>query len=519
MEALSRVVARNTAFNIAGRFWFSLVSFVLTPYIIHRIGIDRYGILAISGAITGYAALFDLGIGSSFARFIAAFRASREPAKIGEVIGIGLVFYAVVGIAVVAAAFFILNPLIALFKIPVALHDEAYIVFLAGFAIFAVANVGSVFVAVQVGLQRMDLMNAVGMAVSCVNIAGTVFVLRKGFGLIGLMANNAVIIALGVAINIAIACILVPDVLTKAFTFSRSLFAQLFSFGWRMQLARVSGLVTTQIDKILIASFLSVGLVSYFQLGSSVVTYAAALSGLLTSSLMPAFTDIDIRDGRDRLSGIYLRSTRYLSFAVVPLFLFLFIFASPVMTVWLSYPCPEAASVIRILAAGWMINTIAQVAGALCVAINKPQFMARGSLIIVLVNLFGSALLIKLFGFSGAAWGSAIAMTAGTLYFLVQIHRALGLSLAELGGAIGPCLAGGCIAGAAALAAGALLQFDPARSPRNWQIASLAFQASVFSVLYLIAMHCLRFFSKEDMAYVKQVLFRPGNRPGPGAVA
>lgn len=506
-EKISHKIIRNTVYNSIGRFWGILIGFFLTPFIIHRIGLERYGILAISGTITGYFGLLDLGIGSSFGRFIAAFHTSREPAKIGEVVGIGLVFYTIVGTIVTVVACVLLNPLIEFFKIPHALHDEAFIVFMAGILLFVVSGIGSVFVAVQVGLQRMDLMNKIAMAMSVVSIAGTVFVLGRGFGLLGLMANNALILMLGVLINVAVACMLVPDAMTKGIVFSKAMFRQLFSFGWRMQIARISGLVVTQIDKLLIVSFLSVGLVTYYQLGSAIVLSVAAFAGLLTSSLMPAFTELDIRQGRAQLVAAYMRSTKYLAFIIVPLFVFLIFSASRIMTVWMSQPCAQAAFVIRVLAAGWMINTIAQVATSMCVAINKPQFMARSSLIIVVLNLIGSTLLIKLFGFSGAAWGTMIAITTGTVYFTIELHRTLGISLKDFAAVTVPYVLTSCVATGVTMAAGMANPLTAMGMDRGWQAATLFVQGSIFTASYLTGVFVFKFFGKSDIVYLKQTIF------------
>ena len=63
---ISQKVIRNTIFNTIGRFWQILIGLVLIPYIVSHIGVERYGIWAIVGVLTGYFGLLDLGAKDSF---------------------------------------------------------------------------------------------------------------------------------------------------------------------------------------------------------------------------------------------------------------------------------------------------------------------------------------------------------------------------------------------------------------------------------------------------------------------
>src|SRR3989338_2321533 len=127
--SLSKKIVRNTIFNIIGRFWGILVILFLTPYIIRQIGIERYGIWAIVGVVTGYFGMLDFGIGTSFVKYIAEFYTKRDYEKINQVINIGFSFYAIFAILIIALSFFIMHPLLVFLKIPAHLYKEAFFVF------------------------------------------------------------------------------------------------------------------------------------------------------------------------------------------------------------------------------------------------------------------------------------------------------------------------------------------------------------------------------------------------------
>jgi len=88
-----------------------------------------------------------------------------------------------------------------------------------------------------------------------------------------------------------------------------------------------------------------------------------------------------------------------MSAVTVPLFVFLMVVAPKVIFVWMGLGYGRSILVIRILSFGFLMNTIAQVAAAVCIAIDRPQFMSIASAIIVILSIALSIILVKIFGF------------------------------------------------------------------------------------------------------------------------
>ena len=126
-NSISLKIIRNTVFNIAGRSWSVLVSLVLTPYILHRIGMERFGIWALAGSLTGYFSLLDFGVGASFVKYIAEFNARNEHEKVNQLVNSGWILYSILGILIMAAALFLVRPLFVFFKVPSASLTKRYL--------------------------------------------------------------------------------------------------------------------------------------------------------------------------------------------------------------------------------------------------------------------------------------------------------------------------------------------------------------------------------------------------------
>ncbi|MCK4385432.1 MAG: hypothetical protein KAW52_04130, partial [candidate division Zixibacteria bacterium] len=57
---VSEKIIKNTLYNTIGKFWGILVVLFLTPYIVNRLGMERYGIWALLTSLVGYIGFLDL---------------------------------------------------------------------------------------------------------------------------------------------------------------------------------------------------------------------------------------------------------------------------------------------------------------------------------------------------------------------------------------------------------------------------------------------------------------------------
>lgn len=411
-----------------GRFWGILVAIVLTPYIIGHLGIERYGIWALMGVFTGYFGLLDLGIGSSFVKYIAEYYAKKDFKRINQVVHSGLVCYSILAVLIIFFTFFAIDPLLSLINIPDELQSEAFFIFLLGIIIYCTSNALSVFRAIQGGLQKMDISNKVTIAVSIPNIAGTIFFLERGYGLPGLMVNNAIILAIGSIINIVIAFKILPELRFRPFLLSKEMCKRLFKFGYKLQIARMSSMISAHIDKLLISYFLSLGFVTFYQLASSIVNKTKSVALLFLTALIPAFSEIDAQGKRDKLIEGYIRGTKYLALFATPLFTLVIVLAPQIMMIWMGGGYEKSVLIIQVLGIGWLCAVLAGVRGAIVQAIAKPEMEMKAGLVAAILNLPLSIIFIIKFGFIGVAFGTSIALLISALYGFVTLHREIDLS-------------------------------------------------------------------------------------------
>jgi len=86
-----------------GSSWIALganvvVGIFLSPYILHRLGDEAFGIWVLIFSVTGYYGLFDLGIRSSIVRYVAKYSATGEHEELNRLINTAIFSYTMIGV-------------------------------------------------------------------------------------------------------------------------------------------------------------------------------------------------------------------------------------------------------------------------------------------------------------------------------------------------------------------------------------------------------------------------------------
>jgi O-antigen/teichoic acid export membrane protein len=89
----------NTFFNWLGTAVATLASIVLTPYLIHHLEPERFGVYQISRQFVLYLALFDAGVLGALMRYTSQAVAARDPDRLNEIANSALILYGVIAMA------------------------------------------------------------------------------------------------------------------------------------------------------------------------------------------------------------------------------------------------------------------------------------------------------------------------------------------------------------------------------------------------------------------------------------
>lgn len=497
-------LTRNTLYNAMGLIYSILISLILTPFIIRHIGIERFGVWTVVNILIMYFGFIDVGAGSPIIKYVSEFHVKKDFLSLNRLINTIFVFYFLLSIATAALGFIFSDSIIKFFNIPVFLLNESLFVIKIAIISFASFTIFSIFTYVLLGLQRMDITNKILLIVSTVNIAGTIFVLKKGYGLRGLIFNHLSIITLNGAISIYMVAKKLT-VLKWGFGYlNGKMFKLLLSFGVKIQLAKLAFLINFQMDKLLLAKLLTISSVAFYEFGFKIVFTMRRLALLLVSAIMPAASEMSLREDRSELYDFYLRSSKYLILISTPFFLFGIFNARLVLCAWLGKGYEPSIPVIQVLALGYLIDVLSGVARTTAIGMGRAELEMKSGLLVVPVNLILSLILIAKMGLVGACIGTTISFVCGTAYLLKMFNSLINKTVRKF-------LRFLWLAIISSVASNLLIwpmeQLLINLLPLPVQISSvviLVFKWILYCLLYIYLMIKCNFFDSQDFTLAKQ---------------
>src|SRR5712692_7107201 len=194
--------------------------------------------------------------------------------------------------------------------------------------------------------------------------------------------------------------------------------------GW-MTVSNVIGPFMVYLDRFLIGALLSASAVAYYTAPFDMVTRIWVIPGAMVGVLFPAFA-VSLMQDPDRTGVLLSRSIKYIFLAVFPVILVIVTLAPEGLRLWLGPAFAQnSSSVLRWLAAGVFVNSLAHVPFALIQSTGRPDITAKLHLLELPIYFVAVWLLTKRLGIEGTAiaWTARVALDAILLLFFA--HRLL----------------------------------------------------------------------------------------------
>lgn len=404
---------RNTLAQSASVLLGYVFSFILAPVMIARLGLEAFGIWAVTGAFATYAGLLDLGIGRSLARFIAVFDAQEDPVRIRQSVGLGLIAVTVVGL--VAAALALPTAAILTDQLGVLSAADMQIVVLASVAIFTFNAYDSVLGAVGIGKRRMVPPNVAASVGISVNFA---------FSIAALIASSSLVVyALANAAAAVLA--LVPSFFAMRYVWqapyaaipSRELVKEVLSFSVKNQVGWIADLVNFQTDKVVVAVVVDVRAAAAYEIASRVVLAVRGAAILTISAMIPTAAAAIVSEGRQVVGDLYRRYTLRTCSISFPLFMLAAVSAPFLLIAWLDEAPGDSVLLITFLTLAYVVHITTGVGSTITIGAGHPGMVSSNSVVIAAANVVLTVALAPLFGVWGVVAGTFLAVTLGSVRF------------------------------------------------------------------------------------------------------
>jgi len=427
---VKQIILRNTSFALGRQLITTLVYLAVTPFVIRKLGLERFGIWAVTSAIVGYASLADFGIRTSFKKYIAQRSALGDRAYILRAVGNGVVYYTILGVALFLLALFAGKTLLLALKTPAEHLDETNVLLLLMALAFFPTGLSNVFGGVLEGMQRMDISNSLYVLQSVLFGIGIVAALGAGGGLIAMGATAAAATSLTAA-GMFLAAQRVTGLSLRPWKLrlSASLFHEFLAYGAKLQGSTISMVGNLHLGKLLLAAYCGVEAVAVFEVGLRVAVLLRQIPGLVVSALVPIISELEARGEQEILRRVYEKGVSYVALIAVPLAILPLWLAHDLLQAWLGDSgLGGAADVLEVLAFAGCVAIVVDVPYALARGLGRLRYELASGIAHPVLHLGLGMLLVGPFAIGGVTFAQAAVTLIVAIAAFRAIHRAVGPS-------------------------------------------------------------------------------------------
>jgi O-antigen/teichoic acid export membrane protein len=415
--SLKILALKNVVSNWAGLAVNIAVGFFLSPFILHHLGDEAFGLWVLIFTLTGYYGIFDFGIRSSLVRYVSKFQAVNDKDQLARVVNTSLFAYSLIAVILLVPT--VLGGIYVdrLFHIPAGFLREARILFLmVGYALALGFPLG-ISGGILEGLQKFYLINGTNILSTLVRAGLIVYVLRHGFGLLSVALITVSLPLLASAVRTAMAHRLLA--IPYGWTYvDRHSFQHLANYGSVTFMIILALQLRFKTDAVIIGSFLSAAAITYFSIGSRLVDYAAQVVSSLANIFTPMSSQSHATGNYARLRAIFISGNRACALVMFPMTVILIVLGKSIIEAWVGPRYVSSYVVLLILLIPTALYEAQASSNRLLFGMSLHKSLAYVVLMEGIANVILSVTLVRPLGIVGDAIGTAIPLLCTSLFFL-----------------------------------------------------------------------------------------------------
>ncbi len=428
---LKRQIVRNVyAGGIQFVFNFAY-GLVLPPYILHKIGVNNYSLWVLLTAVSGYVQFIEFGSSSSLVKHIADSKSADRYDLVSGYLSSVFVLFVVGSIFAEMLAYYGINIIgpyfFSNFGVLANLRN-----LVSGFVLISILMLfNGLFSCVLKAWQRVDIINAIAIIVSSLNITLIFFFLNEGLEIKGILYSYLSSSSLGLVLTVLFSRKIVKGKLVlNIFEFDYRLVRDILRLGSSDQLIRVLGILWGPVNKTIIQNFAGPQYLVAYDLTMRVISQVSSMPSMIFNPLLPAMAELNAKNDRSRLWTLFKRSLNYIMLAGAPLVVLFFFFANPIIAIWLRGPNDLVADTIRVLILSTFINILTGPLYMGTLAFGKPALGIIKTIVTFLTNVGLLVIALSLhLGYYGVVAAEFIGVLTGAIYFLVKFDKSYGESV------------------------------------------------------------------------------------------
>jgi O-antigen/teichoic acid export membrane protein len=423
---------RSIFSNWVGLVTIGVISILITPFMVHRLGDFQFGIYTLAFSAVGYFDVLAQGIRSTLQRFVGRLSGTHEREALNAVFSTALAVTFVIAVVVIFIFSGLSTILPSFFKLG-GMQKPLFgrLVILLGLNL-GLAVPAALLGSYLCGLHRFDLYNLLEIVRHGTRAILIVIVLLSGQGVLAVATCVLASTLICFPLNWWMIRRIDSEVHFDKNLIHLRMAYELLSFSFWTFLNNVGQLLRNSTDSIVIGRVLNAALITPFIVASRLVDYFRPVIGSMVSPLLPKMSALEGQGRRTEIRELFLRMTRLSALASLAIGSLLIVHGKSLLLLWMGPKYVSSYPILVLLTVG-AVSSSAQL-GSLQALIAQARHRAYGIWTICegLANLILSVIWAHKYGIFGVALGTAVPLL--TVKLTLQpwyVTRVLNLSLFE----------------------------------------------------------------------------------------
>jgi O-antigen/teichoic acid export membrane protein len=427
-RSLTAVAAYNAATSLGARLSGILLAVVLTPFVLHRLGRDLYGISAAAASLLEYLWLLRGGLGGAMRRYVTVSYHTGRRDEADRFYAAGFWWAAALRAVVLVSGILLAHSVCRFLKVPDNLLADASI----GVALLIVAgtisDTGSILEVPTYVTGSTNILSGVRMCGGILRlgfVAGAFLLFRPSLALYGIAMSAAELLITAAIGVVGQTRHIVSSVIPRPAVGDAAIRRALFEFGGLGTISQIASLLYLATDNLLIGRIYGPAFVTEYSLGTR---WAPIISGFLwagVSAIAPLLIQLEAKGHTERSRRAVLRAASLSASLGVPMCLVPCVVGDVFLARWVGEEYRHCVHYLIAMLAPMVIGiTLAPIWTAM-VARGRIGIVAVADVTVAVVNpLLSLFLAISLnMGLLGFALGNTAAVLAKNLLLRPLLGR------------------------------------------------------------------------------------------------
>ncbi len=403
-----RRLFNNASSNYANMVISIVIAFIMSPFLVHRLGDFYFGLWTLIMSFAGYFSLLDFGMNRAIVRYVSMYEATEQKNELNKFFNTSLILYTCFGLITVFATLIITYFFDRIVDLKGYVMLGKLVVLIVGFDAAFTFPFGVMY-AVLIARQehtianRINITNAIARNIFlytaiiisphllCLALVNVAFNMTKNFRIYRTVRKNC------------------PHILYNRRYFDRKLIPDIFNYSLYSFIVSVSSRVISFTDEIVVATFLRVSDVTYYSIATNLVTYFEKLIWAGASVFVPYISQLDARGEQELVKQSFFRGSKYTLLMTLYIFCGIYLLGGDFVGIWMGEKYGAVVKpILLVLAFAKAISMGQSMSVARFFGTNRHHLLGKLNMLEAASNLILSLILVRSYGMIGVAYGTLI---------------------------------------------------------------------------------------------------------------